>query len=103
MRHRLTATTFAPLAREGENLEFMYRSAEGRPELLVSLAAELVNTRPDVLVAGFGTLPAKAAKDSTSTVPIVFASVGDPVGAGLINSLNRPGGNVTGVTSEAML
>ena len=87
--------------RQGENLEFTYRSADGRPELLNSLAAELVNTRPDALVAGFGTLPAKAAKASTSTIPIVFASVGDPVGAGLINSLNRPGGNVTGVTSEA--
>ena len=87
--------------RQGENLEFTYRSAGGRPELLDSLVAELVNTRPDVLVAGFGTLPAKAAKASTSTIPIVFASVGDPVGAGLINSLNRPGGNVTGVTSEA--
>jgi putative ABC transport system substrate-binding protein len=87
--------------RQGENLEFTYRSADGRPELLASLAAELVNTRPDVMVAGFGTLPAKAAKASTSTIPIVFASVGDPVGAGLINSLNRPGGNVTGVTSEA--
>ena len=87
--------------RQGENLEFTYRSADGRPELLASLAAELVNIRPDVLVAGFGTLPAKAAKASTSTIPIVFASVGDPVGAGLINSLNRPGGNVTGVTSEA--
>ena len=87
--------------RQGGNLEVTYRSADGRPELLASLAAELVNTRPDVLVAGFGTLPAKAAKASTSTIPIVFASVGDPVGAGLINSLNRPGGNVTGVTSEA--
>jgi putative ABC transport system substrate-binding protein len=69
--------------RQGENLEFTYRSADGRPELLDSLTAELVNTRPDVLVAGFGTLPAKAAKASTSTIPIVFASVGDPVGAGL--------------------
>jgi putative ABC transport system substrate-binding protein len=54
------------------------------------LAAELVNTKPDVLVAGFGTLPAKAAKAATSTIPIVFASVGDPVGAQLINSLSRP-------------
>jgi putative ABC transport system substrate-binding protein len=87
--------------RQGDNLEFTYRSADGRPEVLASLATELVNTRPDVLVAGFGTLPAKAAKAATSTIPIVFASVGDPVGAGLINSLNRPGGNVTGVTSEA--
>ena len=87
--------------RQGENLEFTYRSVDGRSELLDSLAAELINTKPDVLVAGFGTLPAKAAKAATSTIPIVFASVGDPVGAGLINSLNRPGGNVTGVTSEA--
>src|SRR6516162_8330584 len=87
--------------RQGENLEFTYRSADGRPELLDSLAAELVNIRPDVLVAGFGTLPARAAKAATSKIPIVFASVGDPVGAGLINSLSRPGGNVTGVTSEA--
>jgi putative tryptophan/tyrosine transport system substrate-binding protein len=87
--------------RQGENLEFVYRSADGRPELLDSLAAELVNARPNVLISGFGTLPAKAAKAATSTIPIVFASVGDPVGAGLINSLNRPGGNVTGVTSEA--
>src|SRR5689334_17755173 len=86
---------------QGKNLEFTYRSAEGRPELLASLAANLVDTRPDVLVAGYGTLPAKAAKALTSTIPIVFASVGDPVGAGLIQSLNRPGGNVTGVTSEA--
>ena len=87
--------------RKGENLDFIYRSADGRPELLASLAAELVNARPDVLISGFGTLPAKAAKAATSTIPIVFASVGDPVGAGLINSLNRPGANVTGVTSEA--
>jgi putative ABC transport system substrate-binding protein len=87
--------------RQGENVQFLYRSADGRPELLDSLAAELVNARPDVLIAGFGTLPAKAAKAATSTIPIVFASVGDPVGAGLINSLNRPGANVTGVTSEA--
>jgi putative ABC transport system substrate-binding protein len=86
---------------QGENLKFVYRSADGRPELLGSLAVELVNAKPDVLISGFGTLPAKAAKAATTTIPIVFASVGDPVGAGVINSLNRPGGNVTGVTSEA--
>src|SRR5438045_6576938 len=57
---------------QGKNLEFTYRSADGRPELLDSLAAELVNTRPDVLVAGYGTLPATAAKASTSTLPIAF-------------------------------
>jgi putative tryptophan/tyrosine transport system substrate-binding protein len=65
------------------------------------LAAELVTARPDVLVAGFGTLTANALKAATSTIPIVFASVGDPVGLGLVASLNRPGGNVTGVTSQA--
>jgi hypothetical protein len=56
--------------RQDENLEFTYRSAGGRPELLDSLVAELVNTRPDVLVAGFGTLPAKAAKASTRTITV---------------------------------
>ena len=60
--------------RQGENLEFTYRSADGRPEVLASLAAELVNTRPDVLLTGFGTLPAKAAKASTSTIPIVLGT-----------------------------
>jgi putative ABC transport system substrate-binding protein len=87
--------------RQGENLDVAYRSAEGQSERLGLLAAELVTTRPDVLVAGFGTLTAKSSKAATSTIPIVFASVGDPVGAGLVASLNRPGGNVTGVTSQA--
>jgi putative ABC transport system substrate-binding protein len=87
--------------RQGENLEVAYRSAEGQSERLSSLAAELVAARPDVLVAGFGTLTANALKAATGTIPIVFASVGDPVGLGLIASLNRPGGNVTGVTSQA--
>jgi len=57
--------------RQGENLEFTYRSADGRPELLDSLAAELVNIRPDVLVAGFGTLPARAAKAATSKYRVI--------------------------------
>jgi putative tryptophan/tyrosine transport system substrate-binding protein len=85
----------------GENLDVAYRSAEGQSERLGLLAAELVAARPDVLVAGFGTLTANALKAATSTIPIVFASVGDPVGLGLVASLNRPGGNVTGVTSQA--
>jgi ABC-type uncharacterized transport system substrate-binding protein len=87
--------------RQGETLDVAYRSAEGQSERLGLLAAELVAARPDVLVAGFGTLTANALKAATSTIPIVFASVGDPVGLGLVASLNRPGGNVTGVTSQA--
>jgi putative ABC transport system substrate-binding protein len=62
------------------------------------MARELVRGRPDVLIAGFGTLTAQAAKAATMTIPIVFTTVGDPVGAGLVSSLGRPGGNVTGLS-----
>jgi ABC-type uncharacterized transport system substrate-binding protein len=86
---------------EGTNLTFKYRSAEGRPERLAPLATELVQDGPDVLVAGFGTLAAQAAKAATTTIPIVFTTVGDPLGAGIIASLARPGGNVTGLTDQA--
>src|SRR5215510_926895 len=86
---------------EGANLTFKYRSAEGRPERLTPLAVELVQDRPDVLVAGFGTLAAQAAKAATTTTPVVFTTVGDPLGAGIIASLARPGGNVTGLTDQA--
>jgi putative tryptophan/tyrosine transport system substrate-binding protein len=86
---------------EGRNVRFDYRSADGQAERLPQLAAELVRTGPDVLVAGFGTLTAQAAKAATATIPVVFTSVGDPIGAGVVASLNRPGGNVTGVSSEA--
>ncbi len=86
---------------EGQNVRFDYRSADGQAERLPQLAAELVRTGPDVLIAGFGTLTAQAAKAATTTIPVVFTSVGDPIGAGVVASLNRPGGNVTGVSSEA--
>ena len=87
--------------RQGGNLEIEQRSAEGDPARLGPLAAELVASRPDLLIAGFGTLTAKALKAATSTIPIVFTRVGDPVGAGVVASLNRPGGNVTGTTDQA--
>ena len=83
---------------EGKNMAFEYRSAEGHPERLSQMARELVRGRPDVLIAGFGTLTAQAAKAATMTIPIVFTTVGDPVGAGLVSSLGRPGGNVTGLS-----
>ena len=82
-------------------MAFDYRSAEGHPERLPQLAIELVRANPDVLIAGFGTLAAQAAKAATKTIPIVFTNLGDPVGAGLVTSLGRPGGNVTGLTDQA--
>jgi putative ABC transport system substrate-binding protein len=87
--------------REGKNLIFDYRSAEGQLERLPQLAAESVATNPDVIVTGFGTETAKAAQAATATIPIVFTSVGDPIGAGIVKSLNRPSANITGLTSQA--
>jgi putative tryptophan/tyrosine transport system substrate-binding protein len=86
---------------EGKNIRIDYRSAEGRAELLSALAVELVSYRPDVLVAGFGTLTAQAAKAATRDIPIVFTSVGDPLGAHLVVNLARPDGNVTGLASQS--
>jgi ABC-type uncharacterized transport system substrate-binding protein len=86
---------------EGKNITLAYRSADGRAERLPQLAAELVQARPDVLVTGFGTLAAKAAMAATNTIPIVFTMVGDPLGAGLVVSLSRPGANVTGFSDLA--
>jgi putative ABC transport system substrate-binding protein len=85
---------------EGKNIEIIYRSAEGNPERLPHLARDLVELKPDVLVAGFGTLAAKAAKEATTTIPVVFLVVGDPLGAGIITNLARPGANVTGMSSQ---
>ena len=84
---------------EGKNLIFDYRSAEGKMERLPQLAAKSAATNPDVIVAGFGTETAKAAQAASTTIPIVFTSAGDPIGAG-IKSLNRPGANITGLTSQ---
>jgi putative tryptophan/tyrosine transport system substrate-binding protein len=84
---------------EGENIAFERRYAEERYETLPSLAAELVQLRPDVILA-IGTGAAQAAKVATRTIPIVFVRVGDPVGAGLVATLARPGGNVTGFSME---
>src|SRR5215467_14962441 len=81
---------------EGRNLLIEYRDAMRRPERFRALAAELVALNVDVIVAGGGTLGALAAKEATGTIPIVFPLVGDPVAEGLVNSLARPGGNLTG-------
>ena len=87
--------------REGQNMVWDYRSADGHAERLPQLAAELVRAGPDVLIAGYGTLAPKAAIAATGSIPIVFTAVGDPVGAGLIKSLREPGGNATGMSGLA--
>jgi putative ABC transport system substrate-binding protein len=86
---------------EDKNIVFEYRSAEGQADRVPALAAELVRADPDVLVAGFGTVAAKAALAATKRIPIVFTGVGDPVGAGLVANLSHPGGNITGMSAQA--
>ena len=84
---------------EGRDIVLEYRHAEGRPERLSALAVELVRLNVDVLVVE--TTPASlAAKQATTTIPIVMTIVGDPVKAGLIASLGRPGGNITGLSLQ---
>jgi putative ABC transport system substrate-binding protein len=82
---------------EGRNVVIEYRNAEGKFERLPALAAELVALKVDVIVAG-GRAQALAAQQATRTLPIVFTGVGDPVSMGLVTSLARPDGNVTGLT-----
>src|SRR5712691_11286213 len=85
---------------EGQNLVMEYRYTAGQYERFPALAAELVRLQVDVLLAVM-TPAALALKNATTTIPIVMVSVGDPVGSGLVASLARPGGNITGLASLA--
>jgi ABC-type uncharacterized transport system substrate-binding protein len=87
---------------EGQNVEIDYRWAEDDNNRLLALAAQLVQRRVTVIVAAGATPSALAAKSATSTIPIVFGIGADPIEVGLISSLNRPGGNLTGITTMAL-
>jgi putative ABC transport system substrate-binding protein len=84
---------------EGKNIEVKYRWAEGRTDRYAEIASEFVSTKVAIIVTA-GTEPVIAAKQLTTTIPIVFATAGDPVGSGLVTTLARPGGNVTGLSNQ---
>jgi putative ABC transport system substrate-binding protein len=85
----------------GQNVAIEYRWAEAHYDRLPTLAADLVSRKVDLIVTNGGTPPALAAKNATSMIPIVFTAVSDPVGIGLVASLARPGGNLTGFSNIA--
>jgi len=84
---------------EGRNILIESRWAEGKPERFPALAAELVALKVDVILTAGGTLAALAAKQATTTIPVVFSVVGDPIAEGLVTSLAQPGGNITGLSN----
>jgi len=98
LHHGLSETGYV----EGQNVAIEYRWAEDRQNRLAGLATDLVARKVDVIVTSGGTPPARAASDATSTIPIYFIGVGNPVATGLVASLARPGGNVTGVSNMAV-
>jgi putative ABC transport system substrate-binding protein len=93
-RHGLRELGYA----EDKNLTIEYRSVEGRPDRFLDLATELIDLKVGVIVTR-GTPAALAAKKATGTIPIVMAASGDPIGGGIVTSLARPGGNVTGLSA----
>src|SRR5215472_12226166 len=83
---------------EGQSVSIEYRWAEGHYDQLPALATDLVSRKVDAIVTSGGPVPARAAKNATTTIPIAAVLGGDPIADGLINSIARPGGNLTGVT-----
>src|SRR5690349_7616791 len=83
---------------DGKNIGIEYRWAEGKLDRLAELAAQLVRLKVDIIVSG-GSTSSRATKEATTTIPIVMAQVNDPVGSGMVASLARPGGNITGLST----